>query len=206
MSEQESVCHADCISGSYLWASSPADVYVMQRTTQQARRDKAKTREYRLKITVEQLAATQARLKDLDFVAQKQKERALDPVGRGRGMIRQADKFYAQKHGKEPGRIPGPAPTLPVYPDRGGTPDDYHSAWEPSDLKYDMEETDPEGPELDPEDDDDDAYAGSNSTYKSSGHDTDRTRRSDTANQNQRRNQCKRKEGCRWHPTNAKKE
>ena len=206
MSEQESVRHADRILGSYLWASSPADVYVMQWTMQQARRDKAKTREYRWKITVERLAAAQARLKDLDFVAQKQKECALNPVGRGRGMMRRADKFYAQKHGKEPGRIPGPAPTLPVYPDRGGTPDDYHSAWEPSEFEYDTEETDPEGPELDPEDDDDDASAGSDSTYKSSGHDTDQTCRSDTANRNQRRNQHKWKEGHRWHPTNAKKE
>ena len=96
MSDPESVHHADLIAGSYLWAGSPADVYVMQRTMQQARRDKAKTREYRQRITVERLAAAQARLQDLDLVAQKCKERALNPIGRGRGMIRRADKFYAQ--------------------------------------------------------------------------------------------------------------
>ena len=80
MSDHESVCHADLIAGSYLWAGSPAEIFVTQWTTQQARRDKARTREYHQRITVE-------RLQDLDLVAQKCKERALNPVGRGRGMI-----------------------------------------------------------------------------------------------------------------------
>ena len=53
-------------------------------------------------------------------------------------------------------------------------PDDYHSAQEPSEFEYNTEETNPEGREDDPEEeDDDDASVGSDSTYKSSGHDTD---------------------------------
>ena len=87
MSDQESVRHADLIAGSYLWTGSPADIFVTQRTMQQARRDKARTQEYCWRITVERLAAAQARLQDLDLVAQKCKERALNPVVRGRGMI-----------------------------------------------------------------------------------------------------------------------
>ena len=118
MSDHESVCHADLIAGSYLWAGSPADVFVTQRTIQQVRRDKARTQEYRRRITVEWLAAAQARLQDLDLVAQKRKERALNPVGRGRGMIRQADKYLAQQHRREPEWVPGPAPALPVFLDR----------------------------------------------------------------------------------------
>ena len=47
---------------------------------------------------------------------------------------------------------------------------------------------------------------GSDSTYKSSGHDTDRTHRTNTSNRNQKRNQQKRKEGWGQRPTNAKKE
>ena len=47
---------------------------------------------------------------------------------------------------------------------------------------------------------------GSDSTYKSSGHDTDQTRRTNTANRNQRCNQRKHKEGRGQCPTNAKKE
>ena len=56
MSYHESVHHADLIAGSYLWAGSLADIFVTQQTTQQARRDKAKTREYHRKITAEWLA------------------------------------------------------------------------------------------------------------------------------------------------------
>ena len=46
MSEAESMLFADLIAGSYLWASVLADVFVTPQTTQQARRDKAKTWEY----------------------------------------------------------------------------------------------------------------------------------------------------------------
>ena len=53
MSERESALFADLIVGSYLWAGVPADIFVTLRTTQQARRDKAKMREYHRRITVE---------------------------------------------------------------------------------------------------------------------------------------------------------
>ena len=53
MSEAESALFVDLIGGSYLWAGVPADVFVMPRTTQQARRDKAKTWEYCCRVTVE---------------------------------------------------------------------------------------------------------------------------------------------------------
>ena len=117
MSDAESRLFGDLIGGSYLWGSAPANVFVAQRTTQQARRDKAKTREYHHWITVERLAAAQARLQDLDLVAQKHKERALNLVARGRGMICQADKYLAQQHGREPEQVPGLAPTRPMFPD-----------------------------------------------------------------------------------------
>ena len=117
MSDREARCYADLIMGSYLWAGSPATVFVTKRTTQEARRDKVKTREYRRKITVQRLATTQARLKDLEMVAQKRQECTANPVVRGRGMIRRADKYLAQWHGKEPERIPGTVPVLPIFPD-----------------------------------------------------------------------------------------
>ena len=53
MSETESALFADLIMGSYLWAGILADVFVTPRTIQQARRDKAKTREYCRRNTVE---------------------------------------------------------------------------------------------------------------------------------------------------------
>ena len=173
MSDHESARHADLIAGLYLWASSPADIFVTWRTMQQARRDKARTWEYCWRITMEWLAAAQARLQDLDLVAQKRKERTLNPVGRSRGMIRRADKYLAQQHRREPEWVPGSAPALPVFLDRGATPDDYHLAREPSEFEYDTKETNPEDLEDGPKEDDDDASVGSDSTYKSSGHDMD---------------------------------
>ena len=206
MSDREARYYADLIMGSYLWAGSPATVHVTKRTTQEARRDKIKTREYRRKITVRRLAVTQARLKDLEMVTQKRQERAANPVARGRGMIRRADKYLAQRHRKEPEWILGTVPVLPAFPDRAATPDDYHSAWEPSKSEYDTEETDPEEDRDDAEGDEDDVSAGSDTTSKSSGHNTDRTNRMTTANRTQRRNQRKRKESRGRHPTNARKE
>ena len=62
------------------------------------------------------------------------------------------------------------------------------------------------GPSNDPEEDEDNTSVGSDSTYKSSGHDTDQTHRTNTLNQNQRHNQRKHKENWDRCPTNAKKE
>ena len=204
MSERESALFADLIAGSYLWASVPADVFVTPRTTQQARRDKAKTREYRRRISVERLAATQAQLRDLDLAACKQKELRENPVGHGQGMVRRADKYLAQQHRKELPRAVGLVPAPPVFPERTATPDDYLSAQDPSEFEYDSEESDPGEPEDDPEEDD--TSVSSDSTYKSNGHDSDRTCRTNISNCNHRRNQRKRKEHRFRHPTNAKKE
>ena len=206
MSDREARCYADLIMGSYLWAGSPATILVTKRTTQEARRDKVKTREYHLKITVQWLATAQARLKDLEMVTQRCQERAANPVARSRGMIRRADKYLAQLHGKEPERIPGTVPVLPTFSDRAATPADYHSAREPFESEYDTEEMDPEEDRDDVEGDDDDVSVGSDTTFKSSGHDTDRTNRTTTANRTQRRNQQKRKESRGQCPTNARKE
>ena len=87
MSETESTLFADIIMGSYLWAGVPADVFVTPRTIQQARRDKAKMCEYCRRITVEQLAAAQARLRNLDLATCKKRELRENLVGRGRGMV-----------------------------------------------------------------------------------------------------------------------
>ena len=46
MTYAKSLLFEDLIRGGYLWGGIPADVFVAQRTTPQARRDKAKTQEY----------------------------------------------------------------------------------------------------------------------------------------------------------------
>ena len=73
-------------------------------------------------------------------------------------MIHQADKYYTQQHGPELEQAPGPVSPLPVLPIRPGSPDDYHSAREPSEFEYNSDETD------DPKDDGDDTSACSDST------------------------------------------
>ena len=60
----------------------------------------------------------------------------------------------------------------------------------PKSLKDDLEE--------------DNASVSSDSTYKSNGHDTDRTRRTNILNHNHKSNQRNRKEHRDRHPTNAK--
>ena len=169
MSERELALFA----GSYLWAGVPADVFVTPQTTQQARRDKAKTHEYRCRITVELLAAAQARLRYLDLTAHRREEVRENPVGRGRGMVQRADKYLAQQHGKELPRAVGLVPAPSVFPKRTAMPDDYLSARKPLEFEYDSEETDPREPEDDPEEDD--ASVSSDSTYKSNGHNSDQT-------------------------------
>ena len=119
-------------------------------------------------------------------------------------MIRRADKYLAQQHEKEPPRASGPVSAPPVLPDRTAMLDDYLWAREPLEFKYDSKETDPREIEDGPEEDD--ASVSSDSTYKSNGHDTDRTRRTNTSNRNHRRNQRKRKDHRFRHPSNTKKE
>ena len=114
------------------------------------------------------------------------------------------DKYLAQQHRREPPWAPGLGPALPVFPDRTAMPDDYHSVREPSEFEYDSEETNPEEPEDDPKEDD--ASVASDSTFKSSGHDTDWTHRTNILNRNHRHNQRKCKEHRDRHPTNAKRE
>ena len=206
MSDREARYYADLIMGSYLWAGSPATVLVTKRTTQEARRDKIKTREYHWKITVWPLAAAQARIKDLEMVTQKRQECTTNQVARGRGMLCKADKYLAQQHGKEPERIPGTVPILPTFPDRPATPDDYHSAQEPSESEYNTEETDPKRIGM--------MWRGMMTMYlwAPTQHPNPaviiwkRTNRMTTANRTQRRNQRKHKESRGRHPTNARKE
>ena len=140
----------------------------------------------------------------MDLAAHKKRELRENPVGRGRGMVRRVDKYLAQQHGKEPSWASDPVSVPPVFLDWTAMLDDYLSAREPSEFEYDSEEMDPREPEDDLEEDD--ASEGSDSTYQSNGHDTDRTCRTNISNHNHRRNQRKRKEHRFRHPTNGKKE
>ena len=170
MTREEATLFINLIRGGYLWASVPAKVLATSRSMPQVRRDKAKTQEYRHRITVQQLAAAQAGLQDLDLATQKHHQRMENPGSHGWGMIHQVDKYYSQHHGLEKEQAPGQVPTLPPLPPRPGSPDDYHSAQEPKESEYDSEES-----EEYEEDDGDNTAICSDATCYSSGHDTEWT-------------------------------
>ena len=208
MTRDKATLFIDLIRGGYFWAGVPAEVFATSRTMPQARRDKTKTPDYRCWITMQRLAVAQARLQDMDLATQKHHQKMENPGSRGRGMIRRVDKYYAQQHGLEKEQALGKVSALPLLPPRPSSPDDYHSAQEPSEFKYDSEVTDEpkEDGDKDEEDDGDDTSICSDETSRSSGHDTDQTRYTNTANHNQKRNQRKRKESWGCCPTNARKE
>ena len=127
------------------------------------------------------------------------------PKGRGWGMIRRSDKNQAKKLLKQQQQL-----ALPVMAAQPASPDDYHSAREPSDFEY--ESDDP--PELDPgptdseyEDDEGAAFSGYSSAGSvTRGYDTDHTERSNMANRDKKRLKQKQRENRTNRATNAKKE
>ena len=122
MTWEQIVKFVDLIWGTYPWGGILSNMYVGQWTLAQGKRDKAKTHEYWCQITVEQLAATQAWLQELDLVIQKHKQQREDPRSCGWGMTHRADKYYAQQHGHEQELAPSPVPELPVFPPKPGSP------------------------------------------------------------------------------------
>ena len=124
------------------------------------------------------------------------------PKGRGRGTIRQSDKSQAKKLLKKQ--------ALPVMAAQPGSPEDYHSAREPSDFEYESDNP----PELDPghtgseyEEEEDGAFSG----YSSAGsvvvgYETDRMERSNTANRDKKQLKQKQRENQTARATNARKE
>ena len=93
---------------------------------------------------------------------------------------------------------------------RPGSPDDYHSAREPSDFEY--ESDDP--PELDPGPTDSEYKEDEGATFSgyfsaasiARGYDTDRTEGSNMANRDKKRLKQKQRENRTARATNAKKE
>ena len=79
MTRDEATMFIDLIRGGYLWAGVLAEVFATSRTMPQARRDKTKTHNYRHQINVQQMAAAQVRLQDLDLAAQKRRQRMENP-------------------------------------------------------------------------------------------------------------------------------
>ena len=101
-----------------------------QRTMKQSKIDLANTRDYRWACILGQLATIEGKARTLAI------ENAKVPVpqARGWGYTRRADQYFAQKGV----RTPTLEPTLHAL--RLVSPEDYHSAQEPSEAEYESEE------------------------------------------------------------------
>ena len=93
------------------------------------------------------------------------------PQGRGQGYTRRADRYYAQKV------VGAPAVELMLNAARPATPEDYHSAREPSEFEYENEGSEGTGM---------DSMGYSSMTTATSHQDTDDTQRSNTKNHDRR--------------------
>ena len=163
MSWDNTIAYIWILHDSHDWGSTEVTMVASQCTMKQARIDLANTREYRWACILGQLAAVEGRAWSLAIKNAK----TLVPQGRGQGYTRRPDHYFAQK------AVGGSAqePTLHVL--RPATPEDYHSAQEPSELEYKSEELEGSGT---------DSTGYSSTTTVASHHDTDHTQHSNTKN------------------------
>ena len=138
-------------------------VIVGQRTMKQSRIDLANTREYRHSRILGCLTAVENRAKSLALDT----PRMVSPQGWGQGYTQRADRYHAQKV------VGAPAlePTLNAA--RPATPEDYHSAREPSEFEYKSEGSEGTGM---------DSTGYSSTATATSHHNTNGTQRSNTKN------------------------
>ena len=153
----------------------------------QSQIDLANTREYRQARVLGWLAAVEGWARTLALEI----SRPMSPQGRGRGYTQRADHYYAQMAV----RTPTMEPTLNAM--RPATPEDYHSAREPSKFKYESEGS--EGPGTD-------STGYSSTTTTTSYHNTDNTQHSDTKNCDRKCRRQKHQDQWEHQSTNAQKQ
>ena len=169
------------------WGGTEVTVIAGQRTMRQSRIDLANTRDYRRAWILGHLTAVENWVKSLALDT----SRPVSPQGRSRGYTQRANRYYAQK------AVGAPAlePTLNAV--RPATPEDYHSAWEPSEFENESEGSEGTGT---------DSTGYSSTVTTTSHHDTDGTQHSNTKNHDRRRQKQKRRERWEHRRTNARKQ
>ena len=146
----------------------------------------ANTREYRWARILGRLAAMEGKARSLAL----ENTKSPTPMGRGRAYTRRADRYLVQK-------VAGSLALEPsLHPLRPATPEDYHSAREPSEFDDGSEELEGSGT---------DSTGYSSTTTMMSHHDTDHTERSDTKNRDHRHWKQKHQDRRASWKTNAKK-
>ena len=168
------------------WGGTEVTMVAGQHTMRQSWIDLANTREYRWARILGRLAAVEDKARMLAL----ENAKTPTPKGRGQAYTRRADWYLAQK-------VAGGLALEPsLHPLRPATPEDYHSAREPSDFEYGSEESEGSGT---------DSTGYSSTTTTMSHHDTDHTQRSDTKNRDHRHQKQKHRDRRASRKTNAKK-
>ena len=168
------------------WGSTENTVVASQHTMRQSRIDLANTREYHWPRILGRLAAIEGKAWTLAL----ENAKTPTPMGRGQAYTRRADWYLAQKVAGAPALEPS------LHLLRPATPEDYHSAREPSEFEDGSEES--EGSSTD-------STGYSSTTTMMSHHDTDHTQWSDTKNRDHRRRKQKHRDQRASRKTNAKK-
>ena len=157
-----------------------------QHTMRQSQIDLANTREYHRAHILSRLAAVE----DKAWMLALENAKTLTPMGRSQAYTRRADHYLAQKVAG------GPALEPSLHPLRPATPEDYHSAQEPSEFKDGSEGSEGSGTNS----------TGYSSTTTTMSHDdTDHTQWSDTKNRDHRCRKQKHRDWWASQKTNAKK-
>ena len=161
------------------WGGMEVTVVASQCTMRQSRINLAKTREY-----------CRAAMEGKAQMLALENAKTPTPMGRGRAYTRRADQYLAQKVAG------GPALEPSLHPLRPATPEDYHSAREPSEFEDGSEESEGSGA---------DSTGYSSTTTTMSHCDTDHTQWSDTKNRDHRCRKQKHRDWWASQKTNAKK-
>ena len=168
------------------WGGTEVTVVAGQHTMRQSRMDLANTREYCRAHILGQLAAMEGKAWTLAL----ENAKSPTPMGRGRAYTRRVDWYLAQKVARTPVLEPS------LHPLRSATPEDYHSAQEPSEFEDGSEKL--EGSSTD-------STGYSLTTTTTSHHDTNHTQWSDTRNRDHRCWKQKHRDWWASQKTNAKK-
>ena len=154
------------------WGGTEVTVVASQCTMRQSWIDLANTREYHQARILGRLAAMESKAQTLAL----ENAKTPTPMGRGQAYTRRADRYLAQKVAESPALEPS------LHLLRCATPEDYHSAREPSEFEDRSEESEGSGT---------DSTGYSSTTTMMSHHDTDHTQRSDTKNRDHKRRKQK---------------
>ena len=169
------------------WGGMEVTVIVGQCTMKQSRIDLANTRDYRCTWIPGHLTAVEIPAKSLALDTPK----PVLPQSHSRGYTQRADRYYAQK------AVGALALEPMLNAARPATPEDYHSAREPSEFEYESEGSEGTGT---------DSMGYSSMATATSHHDTDGTQHSNTKNHDRRRQKQKHQDRWEHRKTNGRKQ